>query len=138
MDEQTIKSVFTAIESLSSEGIAVLDSEGNYIYLNPIHAGIYGYTKEELYGKTWKTLYTEENSSIVESNVMPNLIKFGTWEQNLTGKKKDGSSIRCRVKLTLLETGGMFCICEDITEKEKIQEQERQDFIQKIIAIAEK
>lgn len=136
MSENLVESVFKAVDSLSTEGIAVLDKDGEYIYLNPRHAEMYGYKSEELIGKTWKELYSEENANLVESEIMPKLFEFGKWEQKLTGQKKDGTSIRCRVSLTLLDEG-LFCICEDITERERIIEAEKQDMIQKIIKITQ-
>ena len=126
--------VFKAVDSLSKEGIAILDGEGNYIYISPRHAEMYGYTPEELMGKSWQTLYSEENAKLISETVMPKLFEYGSIEQKFSGKMKDGKSIRTRVSLTLLEEG-LFCICEDITEQEKMLDKQRNDFRQEIMKV---
>jgi PAS domain S-box-containing protein len=135
---ESIKStLLTAVHELSTEGIAILDKNGKYIYLNPRHAAMYGYKADELMGESWEVLYSEENLLYISENVMPQLVEYGNWEQTLVGKRKDGKNIQTRVSLTLIDDG-MFCICEDITEKSRAKEREKHDFIQKIISVTSK
>lgn len=56
------------------EGVAFLDKDGCYTYMNPVHAAIYGYKPEELIGQSWKTLYTAEWSSRIEHDYFPILL----------------------------------------------------------------
>jgi PAS domain S-box-containing protein len=134
MDKSISESLFAAVDSLQDEGIAILDDDGKYIYLNTVHASIYGYEPTELIGESWATLYSEDNVAYIGENIMPKLFERGRWESTLTGKKKDGTSISCRVALTTLDEG-LFCICKDVTLENELIEKERHDMVQKVIKI---
>jgi GAF domain-containing protein len=56
------------------EGLAFLDQEGRYTYLNPAHAAIYGYKPEELINRSWKTLYAPEWVAKIEQQYFPILL----------------------------------------------------------------
>lgn len=135
MSDQLAKDLFKAVESLSVEGLAILDKDGCYLYLNPRHAEMYGYTYDELLGKTWKELYSDESVEYIENEIMPQLFAQGRWQQTLTGKKKDGSEVICRVTLTTLDEG-LFCVCEDVTKLITEKEAEKKNMIQRVISIA--
>jgi PAS domain S-box-containing protein len=52
----------TAIDN-AFDGIALLDNEGNYMYMNKAHANMFGYdSADELHGKSWQTIYTPETA----------------------------------------------------------------------------
>jgi adenylate cyclase len=55
-------------------GLAFLDQEGRYTYLNPAHAAIYGYKPEELINRSWKTLYAPEWVAKIEQQYFPILL----------------------------------------------------------------
>ena len=124
-----------AVDKLSKEGLALLDSDGNYVYLNPRHARIYGYEVEELLGKPWQTLYSEEQRDFIGSQVMGSFAEFGEFTRELIGKKKDGGSVIVHVSLTALDDGKLFCVCRDITEEEKMKQRERDRLIQQIMEL---
>jgi PAS domain S-box-containing protein len=133
--EKLAKNVFKAVESLGVEGVAILNKEGEYVYANPRLAEMYGYGDyHELLGKSWKTLYSEENVKWIEENMIYYLYKDGYIQRELAGKKKDGTSIFVDLRLALLDDG-LFCICKDITNETKIKEQEKANMIQKVIGI---
>ncbi|MFO8133175.1 MAG: PAS domain S-box protein [Thermoplasmatota archaeon] len=111
----------TAIES-SIDGIAVLNADEEYIYLNQAHARINGYgSPDELLGKTWHMLYDEAWRQRFEEEFMPRLRRQGHWRGEAVGRKKDGSAFPQEVSLTVLDDGGLICVVRDITEREQAE-----------------
>ena len=96
----------------SSEGIALLDKDGKYIWLNNAHSEMFGYSKDELIGKSWEVLYKKEDLSYFYKNAFPELAETGKWHGESEGIKKDGVTIvKESVYLTSLKNGGMVCTC---------------------------
>ncbi|KXB03097.1 hypothetical protein AKJ45_02590 [candidate division MSBL1 archaeon SCGC-AAA261F19] len=107
----------------SMDGMAVLDENEEYVYVNDAHARIYGYDgPEELLGKSWKVLYGEEELERFENEIMPQFREEGGWRGEAVGKKKDGARFPQEVSLTALEDGGIICVVRDITERKKAEE----------------
>lgn len=112
-----------AIEN-ALEGIAVLDNQGRYLYLNRQHIELFGYTEqEELLGQTWHKLYDEEEIARINSDVFPQLISKGVLRFESRGVRKDGSPIFQSVCLTALPDGGLICITDDITERKRSEQE---------------
>lgn len=112
-----------AIEN-AQEGIAVLDKNGRYLYLNRQHVELFGYASEsELLGKTWDILYREDEIERINKNVFPQLLATGVLRFESRGTKKDGSAIYQSVCLTVLPDGGLICITDNITEQKKNEEE---------------
>lgn len=100
------------------EGVAVTDAAGCYLYLNREHVEIFGYSSaDELIGKSWRTLYLEEDAQRIEQTVFPELTTKGRWRGRLQAKRKDGSLFQEALLLTLLPSGGLVCNCRDATEQ---------------------
>ncbi len=102
------------------DGMAILNREGVYLYLNPAHAQIYGYgSPEELLGQTWRVLYDEAELRRFDAEIMPLLQRDGHWRGEATGKRKDGSTFPQALSLSLLPDGGIICIVRDITAEQR-------------------
>ena len=100
------------------EGIAIVDTDGRYLYMNPAHAHLFGYASpSELLGKTWQTLYRPQVAQEFERNVFPKLAQDGYWHGFPTGMKKDGTDIPQVVSLTILPEGRIICVCMDNSER---------------------
>jgi PAS domain S-box-containing protein len=112
-----------AIEN-AQEGIAVLDKNGRYLYLNRQHVELFGYASEsELLGKTWEVLYQDDEIERINKSVFPQLLATGVLRFESRGIKKDGSPIYQSVCLTALPDGGLICIADNITEQKKNEEE---------------
>jgi PAS domain S-box-containing protein len=112
-----------AIEN-AQEGIAVLDKDGKYLYLNRQHVELFGYSSEsELLGKTWHVLYEEDEIERINKSVFPQLLDTGVLRFESRGTKKDGSALYQSVCLTMLPDGGLICIADNITERKKNEEE---------------
>jgi PAS domain S-box-containing protein len=102
----------------SHEGIALLDADGNYTWMNTAHETMFGYDKDELLGKSWTTIYTDADVEWFRTNVFPTIHKNGKWSGRATAIKKDGvTQVNEMVYLTALPNGGLICTCRDLDEE---------------------
>ena len=96
------------------DGIALLNKEGNYIYMNKSHAQLFGYQQgSELVGKSWKHIYNKEYASVIENEVFPLLEKNGNWAGESVGLSKDKKPVLQHITLNKLPDGGLLCMCRD-------------------------
>ena len=102
----------------ASDGMAVLDAEGRYTFVNQAHAEIYGYSDPDaLLGEHWGLCYDEDELQRFEEAVIPNLNEAGEWRGEALGKRADGSLFSQELTLTALPDGGIICVVRDITER---------------------
>ena len=129
--EQTIKlseERYRAIYDQAFLGIARIDLTGKYIQANQRMCNMLGYTEDELISKTIFDVSMHEDLEIGKDF----LTRFKNREEtNFTGerkyKQKNGSVLYCNITTSVVtDTNGapdyIVSICEDITEKKKIQE----------------
>ena len=95
----------------SNEGIAILDKEGKYIYLNRSHERMFKYGEGEMIGQSWTILYNEKQVKYFVENVFPEIAKKGKWKGEDVAIAKDGSLVKEIVYLTALPDGGLVCTC---------------------------
>jgi len=112
------------------EGFALLNADGQYTYMNPAYAALYGFEVEELIGQSWRVLYGPEQQAAIEQYHLPFLLLDGFWRGELVGRKKTGEPFD--VEIVLQEFGrrgrgnaGAICICRDITESKRVAREER-------------
>jgi PAS domain S-box-containing protein len=102
-----------AIEN-AFDGIAILDENGTYYYMNKAHAILFGYdSAEELIGKSWKHIYSSEYADKIEKDIFPVLMSTGNWSGETIGKDKLGQPVLQYISLTLLPDRGLICVCQD-------------------------
>jgi len=112
-----VESHALAMES-AVDGMAILNAEGEFAFMNSAHARIFGYPHpSELIGKTWRILYDPGVVAMFESSVFPQLSDKGVWSGEARAKRRDGSFFPQELSLTVLESGGYVCVCRDINER---------------------
>lgn len=77
---------------LTHDAIFVRDPEGKVLYWNRGAEQLYGWTKEEARGKTTHELLHTEFPAPLE-DIMTETQKKGSWEGELTHRRKDGAAI---------------------------------------------
>jgi two-component system sensor histidine kinase/response regulator len=115
------------------EGLAILNVDGLYTYMNTAHAAIYGYEVEELTGKSWRGLYGPEQQAAIEQYHFPFLQLDGYWRGELVGRKKTGEPCDVEVSLQQFSRGEglephVIWTCRDITESKRVARLEKQRF----------
>lgn len=130
--EEALHRRSAAIEA-ATDGIAVLDSNGAYIYMNQAHTHVYGYSNSaELLGKTWQTLYSADELERFDRQIMPEFRAKGWWRGEAIGLKRDRTTYPQELSLTALEDGGLICVVRDITQRKQAEENQN-----RILAILE-
>lgn len=105
--------LITAINT-SHEGIAILNSDGIYVYMNSAHESMFGYGKNELIGKSWTSIYSKDDVKRFIEHIFPIIDKEGYWSGEATAICKNGvDTIEEVVYLTSLPEGGLICTCRD-------------------------
>ncbi|MCH7505337.1 PAS domain S-box protein, partial [PVC group bacterium] len=107
----------------SMDGMAILDQNGCYTYLNEAHARIYGYDHpRELIQKSWQVLYAPDELERFNNEIMPLFQKQGQWRGEAIGKKKDNTLFHQELSLTKIDEGGLICVVRDITARKRTEE----------------
>ncbi|WP_436906747.1 PAS domain S-box protein [Halosimplex marinum] len=133
--EARLDRLATAVEA-SMDGVALLDADGRYEYVNAAHAAVYGYDDPAaLEGEHWRTLYDEAEVERLEAEVLPTVDDDGEWRGELTGRRADGSTFPQEISLTRLDDGGLVCVVRDITDRVRRREELRTErrFVESIL-----
>jgi len=105
------------------DGMALLNEEEKYVYLNKAHAKVYDYENAgELIGKTWRILYDSDEIQRFEQEIMPEFGRKGDWHGEAIGTKKGGSKFPQELSLTATANGGLICVVRDITDRKQVEE----------------
>lgn len=108
-----------AIEA-AMDGIALLNARGEYTHMNKAHAAMLGCASSgELVGHSWREIYDADEEARIAGEVFTDLFANKSWTGTATAKRKDGTTFPQELSLSLLPTGGLVCICRDVTEKMK-------------------
>ena len=112
------------------EGLALLNSDGLFTYMNPAHAAMYGFEVEELIGTSWKELYGPEQQATIEQYHFPFVQVDGYWRGELVGRKKTGELFDVEVTLQQFACGeihrsDIILTCRDITDRRRLARRER-------------
>jgi PAS domain S-box-containing protein len=135
-DIEVLKLKELAISS-AHDGIALLDAEGKYYYLNDAHVKPFGYDHEnELIGKTWHAIYPPEEIERLERDMFPLLVEHGKWTGETRGITKQGTPVYQEISLTFLKDGGIVCITR-IINREKEYERELQVKARKMLSVVD-
>ncbi|HVT03725.1 MAG TPA: EAL domain-containing protein [Thermoanaerobaculia bacterium] len=121
--EETMRIQSVAMEA-SMDGIAIVNPEGLFTYLNAAFLRLYGYGSDsELMGRHWRMLYNRKEFSRFMRDVFPSFSRRGEWRGEGLGRRKNGASFPQELSLTRIENGDMLCVARDITERTYAEEQ---------------
>lgn len=98
-------------------GMAILDTDGKYVYANPAYAKMIGHpSPEALLGKPWHEISNTQDVTPVRAEIRENLKQHGKWSGPITVHHRDGTVVPMEVAITLLPDGGTICVTRDITK----------------------
>ena len=103
----------------SPDGIALLNSDGLYTYMNKAHEDMFGYATAELIGKSWHVLYDEIELKRFKEDIMPRLGELRLWNGECVGQNKNGEAVYQDITLRLLEDDTLICITRDVSDLKK-------------------
>ncbi len=107
----------------SPDAIGIVDSRGRFIKWNKMAAELYGYTFEQLLGKSTFDLYPNKSDL---DKMLTHLRQEGSvkkWEIEM--QRKDGTIVPFEISITLLKddqnrTAGSVCVARDLSAIRKV------------------
>ncbi len=106
--------------SAAMDGMALLDAQERYVYLNEAHARIYGYGDPgDLLGRSWRELYDAAEAQRIVDVSLAAMRRDGRWRGEAVGRRRDGSSFDQELSLTTLADGGLVCVVRDVGERKR-------------------
>jgi PAS domain S-box-containing protein len=114
----------SAIE-ISNDGIALLDGNGQYTYVNKALVTMLGLKSDKnMIGRKWLEFFPKSEVSHLADDVYPILLEKKFWRGEAYGYRND-SNDKLIVELTmnLMPDKGIVCICRDVTERKHQEEQ---------------
>lgn len=78
-----------AVES-SVHGVAITDSQGRFVWVNPSFTRITGYTQEEAAGKTFRLLKSGKQDQAFYRQLWSTISSGRTWHGELINRRKNG------------------------------------------------
>ena len=103
------------------DGMALLDDNGHYLFLNEAHAELYGYDRQELVGEHWSRLYDGTEHRRLAEEAMPAVRTVGSWRGEAEGRRRDGSTFRQDLSLAALDDE-VVCVVRDVTDRHQRQQ----------------
>jgi PAS domain S-box-containing protein len=122
---QKERETFFPILHKAPYGIALIDNDGNFTYINPAFTNITGYTLEDIFtGRNWfhrASPFPEYRQEITNS-LKRDVIQKGV-EKIFSIVCKNGEIKEIEFKPTLLDDGRIVVILSDITERKRAEEE---------------
>jgi PAS domain S-box-containing protein len=101
----------------SVDGIAIIDTEGCFQYVNNSHCSLFGYdSTNELLGKHWSISFNNSNIEHMNNDIFPIVNTNGHWSGDIIGQKKNGTQVVQSVTITKISDQGILCVCRDDTK----------------------
>jgi len=124
LKEGELKQQLAAIEA-SVDGIAVLENE-RFTYMNRAHVELFGFqSAADTIGRSWELLYADEEKARFAREVFPIVKATGQWQGETVALRRDGHQFDQELSLTLTENGSLICICRDITDRKRSEQELR-------------
>jgi PAS domain S-box-containing protein len=115
-----------AVES-TTEPICITDLENKFVFVNRAFEETYGYTEDEILGKTPAILFSSRNPQSVLAEVLKQT-REGGWRGELVDVRKDGKEFpiflsTSQIKDSSGQVVGLMGVAQDITERKRIERQ---------------
>jgi PAS domain S-box-containing protein len=115
-----------AVES-TTEPICITDLENRFIFVNRAFQETYGYTEEEVLGKTPDILFSPRNPTYLLAEILEQTQRGG-WRGELLDVRKDGTEFPIFLSTSHIKDSsgrvvGLMGVAQDITERKRIERQ---------------
>ena len=105
-----------AIET-AREGISILDSDGEFIYVNEAYADLYGYDPAEMVGEHWELIYPDDEIEMARTEILPTVEAEGYWHGETTGLRADGTTFPEDHVVSRTDQGDLVCTVRDRSDR---------------------
>ncbi len=119
---------FSTMVTNSSEAIICTDEDLNINFVNESAEEMFGYSQEEIIGKSLGMLNAESKIENLQEKILESISSNGTYKDVHLNEKKDGDLFYCEMKISPLSDEkdslkGYVASQRDITERKKAEEQ---------------
>ena len=127
--QEKIDMLAMAVKNIS-ECVSITDLEGKIMFINDAFESVYGYSKEEILGKSITVVRSSHNPFNINDDIYNATVKGG-WQGELINRAKDGREFPVYLSTSILknekgETAAHIGIASDITERKKAEEAVKQ------------
>jgi len=106
----------------ASDGIAISDSKGAFVYMNAAHRQMFGIgPHEDVSALSWQDFLPEQERVRFLETEFPTLEATGTWRGELAGLHRDGHLLQQQVTLNRIDDGGLLCFARDIAQQRAME-----------------
>lgn len=124
--EEESRKHLLAVEK-SANIITITNAKGVIEYLNPKFTELYGFTKEEILGKTYNILKSENQPKEFYTQMWQSILGGNIWQGQLQNKAKNGKLIWVQHTITPIKNDfekvvNYITISEDITERKNAED----------------
>ena len=109
------------------DAIILTDPRGRILDWNPAAERMFGYTREEILGRTSALIFPPENTSILAQTIPESVARDGFWSGEITFLRKHGTSGVADTTVSLLcdtdgHVIGYCCVQQDITQRKQAEQ----------------
>ncbi len=127
---QAHQRLFTAIEQ-TADSVAVTDTTGTILYVNPAFERVSGYRADEVIGQNPRILKSGQQLPEVYENLWRTITRGEDWQGRLVNKRKDGTLFTEDVTISPVRDGNnnivnYVSVKRNITRELELEEQYRQ------------
>ncbi len=127
--QEAIQKLLTAIEN-TVDSIVMTDPDGRINYVNPGFQKLYGYSKEEVAGKTPRVLKSGKHDAAYYRAFWGSLISGAGFRGEVVNRTKDGRLVTAEMTASAIfdDSGkrtGYIAVHHDVTEKKRAEEKLR-------------
>jgi PAS domain S-box-containing protein len=113
----------------TSEPICITDLDDHFVFVNRAFQNAYGYTREEIMGKTPELLASPNNPPLLLREIL-DTTRAGGWRGEVIDRRKDGTDFPVFLSTSLIRDSmghviGLMGVAQDITERRRAEEQLR-------------
>jgi PAS domain S-box-containing protein len=120
----------SSITESTSDAIMVTDTNFSITYINKVAEQFFGYTLDELKGKTPGIFNVEPNAAQIQKGLYEIVAAGNTYLGESLNRRKDGSTFFCEYKVMPLKDGdgkvqAYFSVQRDVSERKRGEEELR-------------
>lgn len=99
---------------LAGDAIAIVAPDGTVQFANRGFAMQFGYSRDELSGRSWRALFTDDSVDRLETTAVPTVADGWRWTGSCTGRRKSGVTFPVQVRLGGPEDGSLVFVVESL------------------------
>ncbi|MFA4849737.1 MAG: PAS domain S-box protein [Methanoregula sp.] len=120
--EEIIQQQAAAMKT-SRDGMAILSATGETYYLNDAFYSLFGYPDSRWKpGFSFDQFFPAFELKRLKEEIFPALKCDGQWRGEITGSRRDTTTFPLEISLGLIESGGIFCIVHNISERKQVMQ----------------